>query len=225
VVALVGYTNAGKSTLFNRLTAADVLSKDMLFATLDTTMRAAQLPDGKSFILSDTVGFVANLPTQLVAAFRGTLEEVLEADLVLHVRDVSHSESEHQAENVKGILADLGLGSKFDTPIIEVWNKFDRVPADIRASIEAQSRTSDGGILVSATTGQGVDTLLQAIASALSETEIEETIDLGISDGQSRAWLFQHARVISEETVGESTRLRISWTLQEKNRFANSGLG
>ena len=130
MVALVGYTNAGKSTLFNRLTGSGVLAKDMLFATLDPTMRAIALPDGRKAILSDTVGFISDLPTQLVAAFRATLEEVLEADLILHVRDISHSETEGQAENVRGILGEMGIGQDEQARMIEVWNKLDALPPE-----------------------------------------------------------------------------------------------
>ena len=129
MVALVGYTNAGKSTLFNRLTGSGVLAKDMLFATLDPTMRAIALPDGRKAILSDTVGFISDLPTQLVAAFRATLEEVLEADLILHVRDIAHAESEIQAENVRAILAEMGIDQdEQQARMIEVWNKVDALP-------------------------------------------------------------------------------------------------
>ncbi|MEO0998963.1 MAG: GTPase HflX, partial [Pseudomonadota bacterium] len=134
IVALVGYTNAGKSTLFNRLTGADVMAKDMLFATLDPTMRGVTLPDGGDVILSDTVGFISDLPTQLVAAFRATLEEVLAADIVLHVRDIAHPETEEQAQDVRAILADLGLDES--VPLLEVWNKIDAVEPSARAPLE-----------------------------------------------------------------------------------------
>ena len=139
VVALVGYTNAGKSTLFNRLTRADVLAKDVLFATLDPTMRAVKLPSGREIILSDTVGFISDLPTDLVAAFRATLEEVLEADIILHVRDISHPDTILQQQDVEGVLRDLGMGEQVDRGLIQVLNKLDQMSPDARQVIAEQA--------------------------------------------------------------------------------------
>ena len=154
IVALVGYTNAGKSTLFNRLTGAEVLAKDMLFATLDPTMRAVRLPDGTDIILSDTVGFISDLPTQLVAAFRATLEEVLDADLICHVRDISHAETEEQATDVATILRELGVPET--APMIEVWNKIDRLPDEQADAVSAMANRREAVFAVSALTGAGL---------------------------------------------------------------------
>ena len=151
VVALVGYTNAGKSTLFNRLTGAEVMVKDMLFATLDPTMRSVELPDGTEIILSDTVGFISDLPTQLVAAFRATLEEVLDADLIIHVRDVAHADTEAQARDVAAILTDLGVNA--ETPQLELWNKTDLLTPEARAEMQAIADRRDTVLTLSALTG------------------------------------------------------------------------
>lgn len=167
IVALVGYTNAGKSTLFNRATGAEVLAKDMLFATLDPTMRGITLPSGRKIILSDTVGFISDLPTQLVAAFRATLEEVLEADLILHVRDIAHPETGEQAADVAEILQSLGVGPA--TPQYEIWNKLDLVAPSERAALTQQAETRDRVFPVSALTGEGVPRLLDAISAAFDE--------------------------------------------------------
>ena len=171
MVALVGYTNAGKSTLFNRLTRADVQAADMLFATLDPTLRALSLPHGGKAMLSDTVGFISNLPTQLVAAFRATLEEVLEADVILHVRDISHEDAEAQEHDVDAVLRQLGIDPDAGERILEVWNKIDRFDPDERENlrnIAARRPPERPCFLVSAETGEGIDALLTAIEERLA---------------------------------------------------------
>ncbi len=193
IVALVGYTNAGKSTLFNRLTRADVMAADMLFATLDPTMRSIRLPHGGSVILSDTVGFISDLPTQLISAFRATLEEVLAADVILHVRDISHIDAEAQAEDVEAILADLGVDGA-DEKLIEVWNKVDRLDSEGRAALSVETQQP---VAVSALTGEGIDELLAAIEARLAEGRRTVDLDLDGSDGLSVHWLYEHAEVMS----------------------------
>lgn len=217
IVALVGYTNAGKSTLFNHLTGADVMAKDMLFATLDPTMRAVTLPSGKDVILSDTVGFISELPTELVASFRATLEEVLSADLILHVRDISHPDTETQAKDVEEILATLGIGE--ETKRFEVWNKLDLLDADGREGLQIRAERSDEHFAISAVTGHGLDDLLTQVSEALTDPKTEETLLLPWSDGRKRAWLFDQGVVEEERQTEEGFELDLLWTARQKKRF------
>ena len=217
IVALVGYTNAGKSTLFNRLTGAEVMAKDMLFATLDPTMRRVELPDGPEVILSDTVGFISDLPTQLVAAFRATLEEVLAADLIVHVRDISHEDSADQAKDVEAILGDLGVEE--DRPAIEVWNKIDQLSDEERDAALARAEREDGIFAISALDGTGLDNLLVAVATLLQGVRREEVVDLGFAEGRKRAWLFEQDVVQSETQDETGFHLTVLWTDKQKAQF------
>ena len=218
IVALVGYTNAGKSTLFNRLTGADVFVKDMLFATLDPTMRKIELPSGDEIIMSDTVGFISDLPTELVAAFRATLEEVLDADLIVHVRDISHAQTEEQAKNVKAILGALGVSET--APMIEVWNKIDKMPEDERAAVEAQSARTDDLFAISAVTGDGMDDLLDSLAEHLKDPRRAETFTLSYAEGRKRAWLFEQG-IVKEEVQDENGyTVSVFWTIMQKERYS-----
>ncbi len=218
IVALVGYTNAGKSTLFNRLTGAQVFAKDMLFATLDPTMRKIVLPTGDEVIMSDTVGFISDLPTELVAAFRATLEEVLDADLIVHVRDISHPQTEEQAADVHAILQSLGVAE--EAPIIEVWNKIDLLEGDDRDAIVTQAARTEDLFAVSAITGDGMDALLAAIPDKLKDPRTEEKLSLSFADGKKRAWLFE-AGIVTEEVQTETGYdLTVFWTQLQKERFA-----
>jgi GTP-binding protein HflX len=214
VVAVVGYTNAGKSTLFNRLTGAAVSAKDQVFQTLDPTMREVKLPSGRKAILSDTVGFISDLPTTLVAAFRATLEEVIEADLVLHVRDISHLEAEAQRQDVEAILADLGITAD-DTagPVLEVWNKADRLSAAARTEAgHAMARSERSPVLVSAATGEGVERLRQAIDARLGAHDVVLTVEVPAAQGRLLSWLHANTEILKEETAetgAVTTRFRI----------------
>jgi GTPase len=202
VVALVGYTNAGKSTLFNRLTRADVQAADMLFATLDPTLRALHLPHGGKAMLSDTVGFISNLPTQLVAAFRATLEEVLEADVILHVRDISHEDAEAQEKDVDAVLRQLGIDPAVGGRIVEVWNKIDRFAPDELANLRnvASRRSPDHPCyLVSAVTGEGIDELLAAIETHLAASRTTLNLSIDASDGAGISWLHRNAEVLNKQ--------------------------
>ncbi len=228
IAALVGYTNAGKSTLFNRMTRAKVLQADMLFATLDPTLRSIDLPHGTRVILSDTVGFISDLPTMLVAAFRATLEEVTEADVILHVRDIAHDDSEAQMQDVQDVLKALGIDDARRGRVIEVWNKIDTLDPEARARIEnmaARVTPDHHPILVSALTGEGIDALLGAIEERLAETRIVIDLELDGTDGAGLSWLHRNTEVIAKTMrddgkVAVSVRADPAKASQVRARFA-----
>ncbi|MGM4981028.1 MULTISPECIES: GTPase HflX [Rhizobium] len=227
IVALVGYTNAGKSTLFNRITGAGVLAEDMLFATLDPTLRRMKLPHGRTVILSDTVGFISDLPTHLVAAFRATLEEVLEADLILHVRDLSDDDNQVQSADVMRILGDLGIGEAEGAErILEVWNKIDRLEPEAHDAIVQKASTAENVIAVSAKSGEGVDRLMDEISRRLSGVLTEATITLPVERLALLPWLYNHAIVDNREdnedgTVTLDVRLTESEAVELERRMGN----
>jgi GTPase len=202
IAALVGYTNAGKSTLFNRMTQASVLSADMLFATLDPTLRAVDLPSGLRVILSDTVGFIADLPTMLVAAFRATLEEVIEAHLILHVRDIAHEDAEAQALDVEEVLGQLGITRQDGARLIEIWNKIDQLAGEVSARIHnlaARRPAERRPVLVSALSGEGLDRLVVEIEARLAARRVTLDLELAVSDGAGLSWLHRHTEVLAKQ--------------------------
>tara|TARA_R110002074_G_scaffold37992_9_gene102843 strand:+ start:2117 stop:3415 length:1299 start_codon:yes stop_codon:yes gene_type:complete len=217
IVALVGYTNAGKSTLFNRLTGADVMAKDMLFATLDPTMRSLVLPDGPEIILSDTVGFISDLPTELVAAFRATLEEVLAADIICHVRDISHAETEQQAQDVRDILTSLGVPA--ETRTFEVWNKLDLLPGEAAEAVSARAERDENVLAISAISGEGLDTLQAVLAEALQGAVRETDLRLSFAEGKKRAWLFAQEVVENERQTDDGFELTVRWSAAQEAQF------
>jgi GTP-binding protein HflX len=219
VVALVGYTNAGKSTLFNRLTRAEVVAEDKLFATLDPTMRRLPLPSGRQAILSDTVGFVSDLPTHLVAAFRATLEEVTEADLVVHVRDVHHPDNEAQRKDVHAVLEDLGLGDIVEHGLVEALNKIDLLEPERGAVLRNQAARNRDVVPLSALTGEGCDRLVEVFDRRLEGDRHLVHVDLPVSDGAALAWLYRHGEVVSRRDDEREAHLAVRLSEADLGRF------
>jgi len=222
VVALVGYTNAGKSTLFNRVTKSDVFAQDLLFATLDPTMRAIELPSGRKVILSDTVGFISDLPTHLIASFRATLEEVLEAEIILHIRDVAHNETEAQKEDVADVLKSLGidLETRAESKLIEVLNKSDLLDDDAREALDESAARGGNVAIVSALTGDGVDALLEQLDELLTSDTTNLSLAIGPEDSEAIAWLHQHGQVVESASDEDGvTRVEVNLASPEVGRF------
>jgi len=224
VIALVGYTNAGKSTLFNRLTHATVVAKDLLFATLDPTMRRLRLPSGRQAILSDTVGFISDLPTQLVAAFRATLEEVIEADLIVHVRDIHHPESEAQRRDVHAVLTELGLGETIESGVIEVLNKIDLLGEAERAALLNQARRNQDSVPLSAVTGEGCAALITLFDQRFDADRAAIELDVPLSDGAAMAWLYQHGEVLNRRDDETRAHFAVRLSAADIGRFKHRAM-
>ncbi len=218
VIALVGYTNAGKSTLFNRLTGADVMAENLLFATLDPTLRQISLPGIDKAILSDTVGFVSELPTQLVAAFKATLEEVVSADLLIHVRDIAHPDSEAQKDDVEQVLAEIGVSEA--TARFEAWNKVDLLDAERREQVLEDAARHEDVMPISAVTGDGIEALVHAVAAKLTAGHRRYTIHLDPADGAGAAWLHQHGEVVEQGLDGDRAVYEVRMAPRDYERFA-----
>ncbi|HXQ50199.1 MAG TPA: GTPase HflX, partial [Stellaceae bacterium] len=221
VVALVGYTNAGKSTLFNRLTRAEVVAADRLFETLDPTMRRIPLVSGRQAILSDTVGFISELPTHLVAAFRATLEEVMEADLIVHVRDIHHPDTEAQRDDVHGVLTDMGLGETVERGLIEALNKIDLLTEEQRGTLRNQARRNRDAVPVSAASGEGCDELVALLDRRLDGERPSVRLDVKLSDGAAIAWLYQHGEVLNRSDDENEAHVEVRMSEADLGRFRN----